>query len=219
MNAALDPLWRYVQNHEDPVYKSMGIPQSVFNTWSRIPDRLVDTQHTHFDISDDSQATDLEANSQPNDYIQQDRLIAMRDEIKKRPLANEDALVLKGQEVSERDHIMQTIIRERYDKKSKKEGKEDTKKKPGWHSQTKAAAVQEVKTAQQQSSDWERLKLLLAKEAEGHLPTTPGMEIGYGARQFLAKSILAGARIHGCSSTKLNYIINEVGSGLSYEET
>lgn len=121
---------------------------------------------------------------------------------------NFHVLRMRGEEVSERDTIVKTLIRQKYDQKTRSESKGHIKRQPGYHGQTKAAAFQEVKTAQQQNSDQERLRKLL--ESDTATQKDGPIEPDGRSSELLRQSLLKDARVLGSSSTKLNYIVNEV---------
>ncbi|KAJ6622904.1 hypothetical protein B0H10DRAFT_2011949 [Mycena sp. CBHHK59/15] len=186
--AAEDPLWRALQNHEDVPYRVYDLKQSILNAWTRTAHRV--------EPSDESQCG----------LIHPDRLNKLRRLVLDRPLITEQNLILTGQKVEEEDvKLRLRYLEELKHKKGSKSSRnqdESSSRQKEIQAAKKAADPTTVKQVQQELEHV--LENADTDSPISQLACTPWPSMA------LSQSHLAKTRF-GCSaSSKLNYIINEV---------
>lgn len=214
--AATDPVWRLIQNHEDVPYRVYDMPHKIFNSWTRTPGFK--------EINDPSLRGLLHA----------DRLLSLQSLIFSRPLITETLILEQGSEVAKTDIEHRQAFEESFKRNKNKHSRKYSHStvKPGAVSAVASADSKDVhagfkvenaaKKAMAPNTLKEMRKELdqsLAKlekeEGEGEIAsvnTESNAVSGSAPSVLLRSSVLAGVAVGSSASSKLNYIINEVGS-------
>ncbi|KAL1744330.1 hypothetical protein HDZ31DRAFT_38872 [Schizophyllum fasciatum] len=180
--AAQDSLWKDMQMREDIVFRVEGMPQQVLDAWTltRTPPETIS--------GDDARA--------PTGYIHATRLIELRNELLRSPLSGIDELACLGRAYDTLDRN-QRIFNDALERRSKT-----------WRKKNGDSGVKFVGG---QMPSQEELEVLQSKVrlALADVEELRGVPV-FGARKLLRKSPLAGVRLLSSTSSKLNYIMNEV---------
>lgn len=185
-SAAKDPVWRTMMAHPYVAHRAYSVPAEVYNAWSIFPLTV-------------AQLRDASPTSCPYHLLIPDRLKTLRNELVKRPLSQIPRIVEWGKAVSEADearlelhtermHVNRTLRRQMREK--------EQKEKAAVSPAVKAEHTAKLLAAQ------DRLKAVFADEDQ----------LAGGNPALLSTSPLKGIRIGNSTSSKLNFILNEVCS-------
>lgn len=197
--AAVDPLWRTLQSHEDVPYHISCLDQSVFEAWTRTPD---------IDPSTPSM----------NGFMHVDRITKLRDFVVRRPLAQVDVLVEGGQHVADEDRELRRLYAESQKslKKSKGSGKRAAQiqnERPSELADNAAKKARAPDTLREMQKELNASISRLDGEIEGDgVPTSETALPSSEYSEILLSSPFANVRIGHSVSSKINWIINEVKS-------
>ncbi|EAU88937.1 hypothetical protein CC1G_10583 [Coprinopsis cinerea okayama7 len=207
--AANNPLWKAVQRHEDVVYRVHSMPLAVYDAWRRTPGSQDPADPTFVG------------------FLHADRLIGLYDWLVRRPLSSEQDLVTRGQHVSVRDAALRKAFMESQQKKSGKGKKRDSStllEQPPVHSQTADNALRKAsakETLKEMQTELDASMALIEGAAEEDADHSDGLALspakaeapgegGSRLSRLAEKSCLYPVKIGASTSSKLNYIINEV---------
>ncbi len=191
-----------MQDHEDIPYRVCDMVQSVFHAWTRTPD------------------SELNSARNQTGFLHADRLLKLHDMVVQKPLIRVDAMSGWGKALDTRDQAFRQAYKESLRKKSKGRKKGKYTNDNDYHSGSmmadhfakKASAADTLKEMQ---TELDATLSRLSKEDEGEGSDRNGAPVPsfYPSRRLstlVASSPLANMRIGSSTSTKLNYIINEV---------
>ncbi|KAJ7481065.1 SNF2 family N-terminal domain-containing protein [Mycena galericulata] len=185
--AATDPLWRELQNHEDVPYRVHDLKRPVFESWTR-------TTHT-VDVRDPSLAG----------YVHPDRLRGLRALVLAKPLISPDKLIELGEYTTVQDAERRKVYEESLKhKKGTKASRNELKAMQAAKKAAEPGAVQEMQKELEQVSREINMSMSLGQ--------TQNPPRSYVDRQstLVSSSCIAGTRVGSSASSKLNYIIQEV---------
>lgn len=196
--AAKDPLWRTMQGHEDVPYRTYGIERVIFDAWTRTP--LLEPCY----------------NGSVSGFMHADRLLKIRDVIISRPRISQENLIELGYSVASKDRQLRRQFQESQKGSHRKAGR-----KAVAH-QDDSNAIMMAGTAAKKARDPETIKEM-KKELDvaiARLDNPEGEDFPLQSSKspkslaipssLLATSLLGLTRLGSTTSTKLNYIINEV---------
>lgn len=206
--AIQDPVWKYIQTHEDVPFRVYNLDEAVYDAWSRIPRDELHSQ----------------ADPRLTGFLHADMLVRLDELIVKRPLIQQDDMKQIGTLMLQRDKVARQAYYDAQHKKTRRKLKSVGDESIGSllveKFTKKASSIDTLAEIQKE------LNLTLARleqedgdENEAH--STPGpsaVDISLGKRHsnFVASSPHAKIRIGSSASSKLNYIINEVNIILCY---
>jgi hypothetical protein len=206
--AAEDPLWRAMQGHEDVTYRIHAIESGVFNAWTRTPQPELHPEPSFI-------------NNSLVGFLQADRLLKIRNTIISRPRISRENLIELGSSVAFEDRQ----IRQQFLVSQKSANRKVGRKSAAHHDDNNATIMAEnaAKKARDPSTIKEMKKELdvaiarLDSAEDEDLPIRPSNATGSsGAPASLsATSLLGKTRLGSSTSSKLNYIINEVCNTLT----
>ncbi|KAF7295657.1 Helicase C-terminal domain-containing protein [Mycena indigotica] len=181
-----DPLWRAIQTHEDVPYQLTDVVKPIMDIWSRT-------------IANGAL------------YIHADRIKRLRDWMVSHPLASEEAICRAGREQVEEDVKWRAEVerRERQAMKGKSTGSSGASHE---QSRRKAKATEAIKS----SSDAKTVTEIHKSLEQVELGITMDTETRDPPSILLARSHIGQAKLGTTTSSKLNYIINEI---LQYSKT
>lgn len=188
-----------MQNHEDVPYRVYDMVQPVFDAWSRTPGSEPNSAHNQ------------------TGFLHADRLLKLHDMVVQKPLIRVDAMLEWGKAVDSRDQAFRRAYRESFQKKTKGRKKGRYINDNDHHSGSmmadnfakKASAADTLKEMQ---TELDATLTRLSREDEGErgLPVTSSYPASRPLSTLVASSPLARIRVGSSTSSKLNYIINEV---------
>lgn len=193
-------MWRAMQGHEDVPYRIHGIECDIFHAWTRT--------HGLEPPYDTSMAG----------FMHADRLLKIRETVISRPRISQENIIEMGHSVSAKDRRLRQQFQE-----SQKISYRKTGRKPTAH-QDDSNATMMAENAAKRARDPSTLKEM-KKELDMAIAQLDGIEgedppiqrlqtrENFGTpTSLLATSLLGKTRLGSTTSTKLNYIINEVGT-------
>ncbi|KAG6849539.1 hypothetical protein H0H93_007627 [Arthromyces matolae] len=190
--AGEDHVWRAIQSHEDVPYRVAGLPQSLFNAWTRVR---------------------LPESSEPSiGFVHCDRLLKMQETVLRRPLISEEGFISRGAETASEDIRLRQLYIESLKGKERKSASKVVPHQEvinaGLKAEDAAKKARNPETIKEMKKD---LDIAISHIDEG-TPMSPSRHSSLPVANYkLARSSLLGlARIQSTASNKLNYIINEV---------
>jgi hypothetical protein len=190
-----------MQDHEDIPYRVYDMVQSVFHAWTRTPN------------------SELNSASNQIGFLHADRLLKLYDMVVQKPLIRIDAMSEWGKALDTRDQAFRQAYKESLRKRSKGRKKGKYTNDNDYHSGSmmadhfvkKASAADTLKEMQTEL-DATLSRLSREDEGEGGGGDRNAVPVPSSRRlsTLVASSPLAKMRIGSSTSTKLNYIINEV---------
>jgi len=193
-----DELWRQIQTHEEIPFRVLDLDQRVFDAWTRTP------------------GSEPLAGPDQTGLVHADRLLKLYDMVVQKPLIKIDDMVNLGQTVAARDKV----FRQAYEASQRKKGKGRRKAKhaddPTSSSQmadsfAKKASAADTLREMQKELDATLARLQNDDDDDG--TSANNSKVGSPTKRpsnLVASSPLAKVRIASSTSTKLNYIIDEV---------
>lgn len=189
MLAYANRVWRNLQAHPFVFHRCYGLSAAVYQAW------------TPLWIKDQGQIDSL---------LHADRFLKLRDLAVKRPLASEDILITHGQ-----------TIREEEEERRKEEERRRFLRNKNIRDSTlkeidagrRAAAPEKISEMQQElQAAHEDMMVVHDQRSPSVIPThSPRMSyVSRLPRTFPASSILSRVRIGNSTSSKLDYLLNEV---------
>jgi len=191
-----------MQDYEDIPYRVCDMVQSVFHAWTRTPN------------------SELNSARNQNGFLHSDRLLKLHDMVVQKPLIRAEAMSEWGKALETRDQAFRQAYKELLRKKSKGRKKGKHINDNDYHSGSmmadhfvkKASAADTLKEMQTEL-DATLSRLSREDEGEGNDRNAVPVPSSYPSGRLstlVASSPLAKMRIGSSTSTKLNYIINEV---------
>ncbi|KAG5637942.1 hypothetical protein H0H81_002536 [Sphagnurus paluster] len=197
-----DRLWRAIQAHEDVPYRVRGLNRRIFEAWTRTP--YVEPSHI----------------PSLTGFIHVDRLLKMQDLVVQRPLIPEDTFIECGGRVKAEDILLRNLYIE-----SQKGKNRNLRRKVKPHQDDINAGLK-AEDAAKKARDPAILKEM-TDELDNTLTQLDGFEEEAGTLRsepsaatsnafefhgggILSKSLLGSVRLGSTTSSKLNYIINEI---------
>lgn len=187
-----DPVWRNLMLHPYVPHRVYAMPEDVYAAWSLLPAWVSHASDPHFP-------------SPAYHLLIPDRLKALRNMLVRRPLASAARMVEWGHAVSDADSARLELSQERISvNKTLRRHRAAIRQKEQQQTQRRNVnyAAKVERTARLLAAQ-DRLKALFSGEEGGQVAANPAL---------LASSPLAGVRVGNSTSSKLNYILNEVSA-------
>jgi len=186
-----------MQGHEDVPYRTYGIERGVFDAWTRTP------QHKPY-------------NGSMVGFMHADRLLKIRDMIICRPRISQENLIELGNSVAGKDRQHRRQFQESQKSSRRKAGRKLTSHQDD--SNATMMAEHAAKRARDPGTLREMKKELdvaiarldSVEDEDPIQPRNPTESFGIPAGSLLATSLLGTTRLGSSTSSKLNYLINEV---------
>jgi hypothetical protein len=202
--AAEDPLWRAMQGHEDVPYRICGIGREIFDAWTRTP---------YVEPSYDASLVG---------FMHADRLVKIKDAISCRPRISQENIIQLGHSIASEDRRLRQQFQESQKNSYRKAGRRPIAHQD--HSNATMMSENAAKRARDPGTLKEMKKELdvaIARldnaEEEDPPVQSPKTTESFGIpSSLLATSLLGKTRLRSTTSTKLNYIINEVSRSLIF---
>ncbi len=169
--------------HPFVFHRVYNMPSQVFQAWSNFPFELKAPESTNA------------PNPEPHFLLVPDRLKTLRNMLNMKPFSSFNSMVEWGKAVSEEEHHRLQLMKLRA-----KASKASISRKSQEHRKEMSSATK-ADTAAQFLAAQDRLKSLMSED-QGNNPR--------GNAKLLRSSPLAGVRIGTSTSSKLNYILNDV---------
>ncbi|KAI0647582.1 P-loop containing nucleoside triphosphate hydrolase protein [Trametes meyenii] len=193
-----DPVWIALQNQYHIFHRVDKMPPTVYRAWSTFPEYA-------------QQAAG------PAALLSPIAMLALYQRITERPLSDLNKIIEMGKAWQEREQAYKEVLRlhEQSKKKSRRERNpsESSRKAKSLDPIKRASAKEKMQELQRETeAALARLRAAFSGEEDVLLPSgdRPGRAV---ASSLLGVSPVAGVRIRNSTSTKLDYILNEV---LSY---
>ncbi|CAL1705728.1 unnamed protein product [Somion occarium] len=194
-SAASDPVWRALLCHANVFHRAFGIPEAIYQAWTPLPASV-------------SSITDF-FSSNPYSFCHPEHLFKLHQLISKRPLLNEAGLIDIGYAVRKEE-----LLRYRFNMSRLQMSKAGKRQKD--HLSDKTMKLKEFDLTSPGKLKHIRQELIDAQDRVQTISAgaTPGEHVAphetYTTSPLLAKSPLAQVRIGNTTSSKLNYIINDI---------
>lgn len=204
--AASDNVWRGMHAHEDVPFRVSNISTPIFNAWTRI------------ELRETLELVECAEQTPSENFIHPDRLNKLFNTVLRRPCISHNDLVDQGLIVDQKDRQDRKLYLEQ--QKRSKRSRRDTGELVVNHSEhLKKAVAPEMKEVEQELRVAQEQQMALLEEDEGdHIATTVkpsplplDAESLKTKIKLLGSSALSGVRIGQSASSKLNYIIQDVG--------
>ncbi|KAI0351515.1 hypothetical protein OH77DRAFT_1506480 [Trametes cingulata] len=188
-----DPVWIALQSHYHIFHRVDKLPSMVYDAWSPFGE--------------------LARSASPVPLLPPNALIELRQSVTERPLSNVAKIVDLGKAFLEREQAYKEVLRlrEQGKKKSTRDRHlSDSHKPPDSLDAAKRASAKEKKAEMQREMEAALARLTAA--FSGEEAPTPNNDASQRtvASAMLRLSPVAGVRIRNSTSTKLDYILNEV---------
>ncbi|KAH8828285.1 P-loop containing nucleoside triphosphate hydrolase protein [Flagelloscypha sp. PMI_526] len=189
-----DQAWREMQQHEDIPFRTRNLNiNNLFRHWSRIQ------------------------SSPGEDLIHPDRILKLRNLIRKRPLIAWNDLLSLGEQTSKLDSLRRQLYEQSISRKEKgrKSSSSTRKNRNDVKEQAGSLKARSADTLREMQSDLQNALKRWEEQDDGDAgPGTFGaavvnQSVGYDSSQ-IGYNPLAKARIGRSASSKLNWILNEV---------
>jgi hypothetical protein len=202
-----DSLWRSIQTSEAVPFLVSGVPPEILKTWTRTPGTPITAGHL----------------APGTAFMQADRLVVLRRLVIARPLIPEADIIERGEHLATlEEEKVQSISKKNRRKQIVSQGsvlvgqrkalgaaKKMTSRQSEMEKELRAAQIRE--NSEKNSVEIEDLGAPRPPLSEN--TSSPGSMIRpvLSNAELIANSPLASVHIHSSTSSKLNFILNEVG--------
>ncbi|KAI0374631.1 hypothetical protein BV20DRAFT_960768 [Pilatotrama ljubarskyi] len=192
-SAIEDPIWIALQHHYQIFHRMDKLPEMVYDAWSPFGE--------------------LARKASPVPLLPPTALTELRQVVSERPLSNVAKIIEMGKAFLEREQAYKEVLRLREQSKKKStrdRHSSDSHKPPDSLDAAKRASAKEKKTEMQREMESALARLTAAFSGEDAPATNNDASQRTVASAMLRLSPVAGVRIRNSTSTKLDYILNEV---------